>query len=57
MLESFHLFDGRQNLSNLICLGLPFFILDVDARIARPWRLEDCVTRAMLAGLAKMLDA
>jgi hypothetical protein len=57
MLESFQLFDGRQNLANLICLGLPFFVLDVDARIARPWCLEDRVTRTALAGLAKALNA
>jgi hypothetical protein len=55
--NSFEFVDGRENLTNLIRLSLAFFLLDVDARVARPRGFEHCMTCAALAWLAEVLHA
>jgi hypothetical protein len=57
MLESSQLVYGRQNLSNLICLGLPFFVLDVDPRVSQPWGFENRMARAALARFTEIVNA
>ena len=57
ILLPFQFVDGREYLTDLISFRLAFIILDVDTRVARPWRLEYCMTRAALAWFPEMFNA
>jgi hypothetical protein len=48
---------ARRNLPYLIRLGLPFVVLNIYARVARPWSLEYRVTRTSLTSFTEVFDA
>jgi hypothetical protein len=47
-------FNGLENLPDLIGLGFATLVLDIYARIARPWCFVDAVARAALPRFAKV---
>jgi hypothetical protein len=53
MLTLLEPFDSLQYLAHLVCLGLSFVILNIDAGISGPRRLEHRVTGAGLTRLAE----
>src|SRR5579863_5070614 len=57
MLPPLEFLNCGEHLPNLIRLGLPLVVLDVDPRVARPWCLKDRVARSALTWFAEMLDA
>jgi uncharacterized protein YdeI (YjbR/CyaY-like superfamily) len=50
-------FDGQKNLPHLVRLRTAFVVLNIDAGISDPWRLENRVTGSALARLSEEVHA